>query len=131
MSAPDRLPVWFQRVESAAIAALSVVAFVELEFDWWYLLVLFLLFDASMVGYVHSPRVGAWMYNAVHTYTGPAAAGIAAVATSSRGLAFLALVWAFHIAVDRGLGYGLKFQDRFTHTHLGEIGHASTAPADG
>lgn len=30
--------------------------------------------------------------------------------------------WAFHVGVDRALGYGLKFRDRFTHTHLGEIG---------
>ena len=28
----------------------------------------------------------------------------------------------FHIAVDRLLGYGLKFTDSFAHTHLGEIG---------
>ena len=122
MAHPDRLPVWCQRAESALVAALAATTFVELRFDWWWLVVLFLAFDVSMVGYVHSPRVGAWTYNTVHTYALPAGVGVAAVATESRGLAFLALVWAFHIAVDRGLGYGLKFRDRFTHTHLGEIG---------
>ena len=39
----------------------------------------------------------------------------------------LALAWGFHIAVDRLLGYGLKFADRFSHTHLGEIAHAGAA----
>jgi hypothetical protein len=68
------------------------------------------------------------MYNAVHSYVGPALAGIAAVTSQSRALAFLALVWSFHIAVDRGLGYGLKFQDRFTHTHLGQIGQSAPPP---
>ncbi|WP_022923235.1 DUF4260 family protein [Serinicoccus marinus] len=35
---------------------------------------------------------------------------------------FVAVTWAFHSAVDRLLGYGLKFTDSFAHTHLGEIG---------
>lgn len=118
----DRMPNWFQRAESLAIAALVVVAFVDLEFRWWWLVALFLVFDVSMLGYVHGPRLGAWTYNAVHSYLGPAAIGIFGVATGARWAAFVALVWAFHIAVDRLLGYGLKFQDRFTHTHLGEIG---------
>lgn len=118
----DRLPVWVQRLESAAVAAVTAIAFVELGFAWWWLLVLFLVFDASMVGYVHSPRLGAWTYNAVHSYVAPAVLGVAAVVGGARWAAFLALLWAFHIAVDRLLGYGLKFTDRFTHTHLGEIG---------
>ncbi|TDB99096.1 DUF4260 family protein [Actinomadura sp. 7K534] len=29
---------------------------------------------------------------------------------------------AFHVGVDRALGYGLKLPDSFRHTHLGEIG---------
>lgn len=119
----DRLPVWFQRAESAGIAVVTTVAFVELGFGWWWLLALFLVFDLSMIGYAHSPALGAWTYNAVHSYLGPAACGVVAVLGSSRGWAFVGLVWAFHIGVDRLLGYGLKLRDRFTSTHLGEIGH--------
>jgi hypothetical protein len=122
MSEHDPLPVWFQRVENAMIAALVAVAFVELGFSWWWLVVLFLLFDVSMVGYLHDPRLGAWAYNTVHSYIGPAACGVGAVVSASRGLAFVSLVWAFHIGIDRLLGYGLKLRDRFTSTHLGEIG---------
>lgn len=118
----DRLPVRFQRAESALLALVTAVAFVDLDFAWWWLLALFLLFDLSMVGYVRGPRIGAWTYNMVHSYVGPAAFGAAAVLDSARWAAFVALAWAFHIAVDRTLGYGLKFCDRFTHTHLGEIG---------
>jgi hypothetical protein len=104
------------------------VAFVELDFSWWWLAVLFLVFDVSMVGYLRDPAVGAWVYNAVHSYIGPALCGIGAVVDGSRGLAFLALVWAFHIGIDRLLGYGLKLRDRFTSTHLGEIGRSSAEP---
>lgn len=118
----DRLPVWFQRIENAAIAVLSVVTFVELDFAWWWLPVLFLLFDVSMVGYAHGARLGAWTYNVVHSYIGPALVAVIGIVADARSALFLALVWGFHIAVDRLLGYGLKFQDRFTHTHLGDIG---------
>ena len=118
----DRLPVWFQRVESAAIAVVAAVAFVDGGFAWWWLVALFLIFDLSMVGYVRNPRVGAWTYNVVHSYFAPAALGVVALVDGARWAAFLALVWAFHIAVDRFVGYGLKFQDHFTHTHLGTIG---------
>lgn len=118
------MPVWFQRAENAVIAALAAVAFVELGFSWWWLAVLFLLFDVSMIGYLRDPGLGAWTYNAVHSYIGPAGCGVVAVVTSSRNLAFVALVWAFHIGVDRLLGYGLKLRAHFTQTHLGPIGTA-------
>jgi hypothetical protein len=126
---PDGLPIWFQRVENASIAGLAAVAFVELGFSWWWLGVLFLLFDASMIGYVRSATLGAWTYNSVHSYIGPAAGGVAAVIAESRSLAFVSLVWAFHIGVDRLLGYGLKLRERFTSTHLGEIGRVSRPEA--
>jgi hypothetical protein len=116
------VPVWFQRVENGLIAVAAVVAFVQLDFAWWWLAVLFLAFDLSMVGYAVSPRLGAWTYNLGHSYAAPAVLVAVGWAADSRGALFLALVWAFHIAVDRLLGYGLKFTDRFTHTHLGEIG---------
>jgi hypothetical protein len=116
------LPVWFQRVESAAVAALVVVVFVQLGFAWWWLLVVFLLWDLSMVGYLASPRIGAIGYNVGHSYLGPAVLLALTWVSDARWPAFVALTWAFHIAVDRLLGYGLKFTDRFSHTHLGEIG---------
>lgn len=123
------MTVWFQRIESGVIAAAVVVAFTQLGFSWWWLLALFLLFDLSMIGYVASPKLGAWTYNAVHSYVVPATLAAVAWATDSRTAGFLALVWAFHIAVDRLLGYGLKFTDRFTHTHLGEIGPEPQRPS--
>jgi hypothetical protein len=32
----------------------------------------------------------------------------------------LALAWLAHIGLDQLLGMGLKYNDRFTHTHLGD-----------
>lgn len=123
------LPVRFQRVESASVAALVAVAFVRLDFDWWWLFALFLLWDLSMVGYAASPRIGAITYNVGHSYAAPVAILALAWAGDARWPAFIALTWAFHIAVDRLLGYGLKFTDRFTHTHLGDLGRKRSTTA--
>lgn len=124
-------PITWQRIESVAVVALVVVGAVALDFGWWWLLVLFLAFDLSALFYVANTRAGAFAYNAVHNYTAPALLLIAYIATDTRGFAFVALAWAFHVAVDRALGYGLKFGDSFQHTHLGWIGgkKAPDAPA--
>src|SRR5687768_15920916 len=100
------------------------MAFVRLDFAWWWLAVLLIAFDVSMAGYAVSPRLGAWTYNLGHTYVVPAALVAGGWVADARAPLFLGLAWACHIAVDRLLGYGLKFTDRFTHTHLGEIGHS-------
>ena len=117
-----RLPVWFERAENLAIGAAVVVAFVHLRFSWWWLPAAFIAFDVSMAGYVLGNRVGAVCYNLVHAYAVPGVLLLSYVLSGSRLVAFLGLLWAFHIAGDRVLGYGLKFTSGFQDTHLGKIG---------
>lgn len=117
-----RLPVWFERTENLAIAAAVVAAVVHLRFSWWWLPVLFIAFDISMIGYLAGDRVGAISYNAVHSYVVPAALLLGYVLSGERWCAFVGLLWAFHIAGDRLGGYGLKFTSGFQDTHLGRIG---------
>ncbi|QGN48065.1 DUF4260 domain-containing protein [Micromonospora sp. WMMD558] len=126
---PDVNPVAAQRIEAAVVAALAVVVTVTAGYPWWWLLALFLVFDLSMLGYLHGPRLGATCYNLAHSYTLPALLGAVAVITAALRdpidwLGVLAVAWAFHIAVDRALGYGLKTTEGFEHTHLGRIGKA-------
>lgn len=118
-----RLPIWFERTENLAIAATVVVVFVHLHFSWWWLLVFFLAFDVSMVGYLVNKRAGAVCYNLAHAYIAPVMLLLSYVLTGTRWCAFAGLLWAFHIAGDRVLGYGLKFTSSFQDTHLGQIGH--------
>ncbi len=99
------------------------VAFVLAGYDWWWLLALFLAFDVSGLGYLRDQRIGALGYNLVHNYTGPALMTVAHVLLVAWGtpqdwLGLIAGCWAFHIAVDRAIGYGLKFSDSPRHTHL-------------
>lgn len=115
-----------QRVENAAIAVAIVIAVVAFGQPWWLLLAAFLLFDLSAAGYLCGPRAGAITYNVVHNYAGPAVVAalyltMLLVDHHAIWLVLLAACWAFHVAVDRALGYGLKLEG-FAHTHLGWIG---------
>lgn len=115
--------VTLQRIENGVIAVMIVVALIALDLPAWWLAASFLAFDLSMVGYASGPRLGALVYNAVHNYTGPAIVlAVYFVAGSERPdwLVVLAACWAFHVAVDRTLGFGLKLHG-FGHTHLGSL----------
>jgi hypothetical protein len=122
-------PRTIERLENGLVAALAVAATVAVTPGlWWFPLAVFLAFDLSALGYLRSPATGALCYNAVHSYVGPAVLATAALvvstsaAATSPWLVLVALAWAFHVAVDRALGYGLKLPDSFSRTHLGEIG---------
>ena len=88
--------------------------------SWLLFAVLILAPDIGMIGYLRGTRIGAWSYNAFHSYVGPVIA-LAGTLAFSRALVPLALIWAAHIALDRALGYGLKYPDAFAHTHLGVL----------
>jgi hypothetical protein len=125
----ERRAVVLQRVENGAVAVAVVVAVVAWGQPWWWLAAAFLVFDLSAIGYAGGPRLGASLYNAVHSYTGPAIllvvyAGFALGGQDVPWLALAAACWGFHVAVDRALGYGLKLHD-FAHTHLGRIGRGA------
>jgi len=119
-------PIGWQKIEGGVIAAASLTAAI-VSGEWPWLLVLFLAFDVSMVGYLGGTRLGAWTYNAIHVYVGPAACGLAYALFGLRWAGILALAWAFHLGADRALGYGLKFDDAFEHTHLGTIGRGGAS----
>jgi hypothetical protein len=63
-------------------------------------------------GQIHPRAV--WLYNTVHRFWGPITlAALAALGVLSVGFFIGALTWAFHIALDRSLGYGLRTRDGY------------------
>jgi hypothetical protein len=63
-------------------------------------------------GQLHPRAVPA--YNLAHRFSGPfALAVLAALGLLSAGFFVGALAWAFHIALDRSLGYGPRTRDGF------------------
>lgn len=111
------------KLEELALMVLGIFMFGLLGYQWWWLPVLILLPDISMLGYLLNSKAGAIGYNVVH----------------HRGLAILLyflgiqFMWPIvqligtilfiHIAMDRIFGFGLKYEKGFKFTHLGEIGN--------
>ncbi|MGA2539667.1 MAG: DUF4260 domain-containing protein [Terracidiphilus sp.] len=111
----------FLRLEGLAGVVLSAVLYARSGASWWLFAALWLTPDLSMLGYLGGPKLGARIYNAVHSYVTPATLAISALLLGSPALLPYALIWINHIAVDRTLGYGLKYPAGFQWTHLGKL----------
>ena len=110
-------------VEYLVAAALVMLFYIVVgNFAWYWLFILFLVFDSSALGYLVNNRVGALGYNIGHSLIGPTLLVGLYVATDNQAILFISLLWLFHIFIDRTLGYGLKHTTSFQHTHLGHIG---------
>ena len=105
----------------AAVIVVAVYFILGLE---WYWLLLFLIFDISILGYMLGKHVGAHTYNATHNLVIPGVLLLIYILFDIKIVLIIALLWLLHIFVDRALGYGLKHYEGFEHTHLGTIGKA-------
>lgn len=112
-------PLTLLRVEGAAIFGSTIWAYSRLGLSWWTFGALLLLPDLGMAGFVANTRLGAATYNSVHTETPPILLLCYGLAQSNKPVMGAALTWLAHIAMDRMLGFGLKYEDSFKHTHLG------------
>jgi len=112
-------------VEELFLVLLAIFLFRNLGYDWWWFAILFFAPDASKVGYLAGPRLGAVTYNIVHHKALAVSFYIAGVLLNSPLLQFVGVVLLAHSSFDRMFGYGLKYADSFQHTHLGMIGRAA------
>lgn len=118
MKAPVR---FLLQLEGALLFAAAVAAYLHLQGSLWLFLVLVLAPDLSMLGYLHNPMTGAFVYDAAHTTLLPAALLITGIVTAFPTLTLIALVWLAHIGMDRAIGYGLKYPTHFKDTHLQRV----------
>jgi hypothetical protein len=94
--------------------------------SWWLYVILFFAPDLSFLAYLAGPKIGAWVYNALHSTVLPLTLLMVALAHLPHLLS-VALIWLAHIGFDRALGYGLKYEAGFAFTHLGRIGREAEA----
>ncbi len=66
------------------------------------------------------PRRGRF-YNLGHWLFWPALLLAFGIPAGRSALIGAGSIWLAHIGMDRALGYGLKLEEGFTHTHLGMI----------
>lgn len=109
------------RLEYIALLCLSVFLFSLLPYAWWWYPLLLLLPDIGMLGYALSSRTGAWGYNLFHWLASAVIVYIAGSLADSSLAQLAGVVIIGHIGLDRLLGYGLKHEDSFKHTHLGML----------
>jgi hypothetical protein len=106
-------------VSAALLLAAAGAATVLHGSGWWLLaacaiapdLALLLGFGAGLEHRQLHPRA-VRLYNAAHSYAGPALLAGAAIVLPA-GLLIAALAWAFHVSLDRALGYGMRTRDGF------------------
>jgi Domain of unknown function (DUF4260) len=115
-------------LEGLVLLAGALIAFAILGQPWWLVPAGILVPDIAMSGYLAGTRPGAHLYNIAHATLLPAVMLGIGYWQANRLAMALALVWLAHIGLDRLLGFGLKYNDRFPHTHLGDHPDARGVP---
>jgi hypothetical protein len=112
------------RLEGLALALACLWLYALFHQSWWLFALLILAPDLSMLGYLAGPKVGAALYNAVHSWVTVVALFFFAFypGGSDPFLLPLPFILGAHIGIDRALGFGLKHRTGFKDTHLGRIG---------
>jgi hypothetical protein len=111
----------FLRLESIIVFVTSLIIYYS--YGGTHLgLVLIILPDISMIGYMKNPRLGAFVYNLGHSYVIPFITVIASYIFQSEWGLLFSFLWFAHVGLDRFLGFGLKFDTSFSDTHLGKLG---------
>jgi len=111
------------KLEEILMFVLGVYLFNQLDYAWWWFLVLILAPDIGMVGYLFNNKIGALTYNLFHHKGLAILVYLAGVYFSIPLCQLVGIILFSHSALDRAMGYGLKYDKGFKFTHLGEIGN--------
>jgi hypothetical protein len=109
------------RVENLLVLAAVLLVYGQQGFSWLAFGLFLLAPDLAMAGYLVNKQVGATVYNAIHTHGLPLIVGVGGLFFDVPLLVQAGLIWLAHIAMDRTLGYGLKYGDDFKHTHYDHL----------
>lgn len=118
------------KLEDLGLFLLSLLLFSRLPYAWWVYPLLILVPDLGMLGYLAGPRVGAFTYNTTHLRAVAVVLYAIGLLSSAPLIALAGLIVLGHASIDRVLGYGLKYGDSFSHTHLGWIGRGPAIRTD-
>jgi hypothetical protein len=114
-------PVLLLRIEGVVVFAFSILCYWETHSSWLLFAALLLAPDVSLAGYLAGVRIGAPIYNLVHTLTGPLVLLGYPIFAKHPSVLPYGLIWAAHIGMDRAFGFGLKYATRFSDTHLQHV----------
>lgn len=109
------------KLEGLAVFLACLYFYSKLDASWLLFVLLWLLPDISMVGYLKNTKLGAISYNLVHNYILALVVIVIGLLQSSDFTILLGIILASHIGLDRFFGYGLKYVDNFKHTHIQKL----------
>ncbi len=114
-------PVTQRRLEGTALLVAAIVMYGHWQFSWEVFAMYFFLPDLPILLYYKGPGIGGVAYNVAHSLLLPVLIGLfgVVVASNSTIAQQTALIWVSHIAFDRTLGWGLKYEDSFCNTDMG------------
>jgi hypothetical protein len=109
------------KLEELGLFLFGIYLFNQLEYSWWWFLVFLLAPDFSMIGYVFGNKSGAFLYNLFHHRAIAIIIYLSGIYFSNHLIELIGIILFSHAAMDRIMGYGLKYETGFKCTHLGEI----------
>lgn len=109
------------KFEELGLFILGIYFFSQLNYVWWWFLVLILVPDLSMIGYLSGNKIGAFCYNVVHHRGLAISLYLVGIYCSNEIVQLSGVILFAHSSMDRMFGYGLKYGSGFKFTHLGEI----------
>ena len=108
------------RIEEAFLFLLAIFLFSRTGYAWWWFPLLLFAPDIGMLGYLAGPRAGAWLYNFIHHRALAISLYVLGVLLPVPVLQLAGVILFAHSSLDRVFHFGLKYGDRFQHTHLGQ-----------
>ena len=100
------------KIEELGMFLLGVFLFYQMEFVWWWFLVLILAPDIGALGYLVSPKIGVVSYNLFHHKGIAIAIYFLGVYLQNQGVQLAGIILFSHASLDRVFGYGLKRLDK-------------------
>jgi hypothetical protein len=110
------------KLEEAAMFGLSIFALSLFHADWWWYPLVLLGPDISILAYKAGNKAGMFCYNLFHHKGIAVIVFIMGLLLKNESLQLIGITLFGHSSMDRMVGYGLKLNEGFKHTHLGLIG---------
>ncbi len=115
-------PLLFSHLNGLALFIGSIVVYGIFSGDWLAFILLLLVPDLGMLGYMINTRIGAWIYNIIHSYVLAILLMVAGYVLGLDSIISIGLILMAHIGMDQTFGYGYKYADaEFSDTHYKRI----------
>lgn len=109
------------KFEGLAVFLACFYFYSRLDASWLLFVLLWLLPDISMVGYLKDKKIGAIIYNLIHNYIITILIVFLGLWQDNNFITSLGVTLVSHIGLDRFFGYGLKYPSGFKDTHIQKL----------